>query len=97
MSETIEVYTCPNGHAFFVTDDACPKCGEPLETTTAEPIARLISHTTVRVNPTGRPFVLGIAEIDNGAKTLCIVEGELSDLVVLRKHDGLYHARAVIG
>lgn len=93
MSEPLRIYVCANRHSFFENHDACPACAKPLEASTADPHARLISHTTVRVNPTGEAFVLGVAEIAGGAKTLCIVEDGIDERVVLYERHRLYYAR----
>jgi uncharacterized OB-fold protein len=92
VPEPIRIYVCKNRHTSFENRDACATCATPLEAFSADPEAALISHTTVRVNPTGEPFVLGMAEIASGAKTLCVVEGEIGERVVLYRRDGLYYA-----
>jgi hypothetical protein len=60
--------------------------------------ARIISHTVVRVNPTGSPVHLGVARTHAGATTLCIIHGEMRgngrDRVRLVLRGGRYHALA---
>jgi hypothetical protein len=59
--------------------------------------ARLVAHTTVRVNPTGVPYRLGVAVTDRGAATLCVIEGEIRgngrDRVTLVERNGRFYAR----
>jgi uncharacterized OB-fold protein len=87
---------CANSHAFFLVFASCPLCGGKLESFSSPPDAVLISHTVVRVSPTGSPFALGLARAASGAQTLCIIEnGVESDPgsdVVITKRDGLYYA-----
>ena len=75
-SNQLHVFACPNGHAFFIERPECPTCGGPLAGTREPANARLLTHTTVRVNPTGRPFILGLAETRSGARTLCVLDAE---------------------
>jgi hypothetical protein len=60
--------------------------------------ATIISHTVVRVNPSGAPVRLGVARTTAGATTLCIVHGKLRgngrDRVRLVSIDGRFHALA---
>ena len=90
------LFGCDNLHAFFFSHDICPLCGTPLHPIQSSPEAVLISHTIVRVSPTGSPFKLGLARVENGAQTLCIIdddaESRTRDVTVYKK-DGLYHAR----
>jgi len=87
---------CGNSHAFFFAYESCPLCGGKLESFASSPDAELISHTVVRVSPTGSPFALGLARAASGAQTLCIIEGELEKdpgrNVVITERDGLYYA-----
>ena len=60
--------------------------------------ARLVLVTTVRVNPTGAPFRLGVAVMRSGReRVLCVVEGAVRglgyDWVVLEERDGVTVAR----
>ncbi|UCG52264.1 MAG: hypothetical protein JSW58_01535 [Candidatus Latescibacterota bacterium] len=91
----LTVFQCPTGHAFFYPHDVCPLCGTSLRETKSSPDAWLVSSTTVRVNPTGAPYLLGLAQVENGAKTLCIIDEPIGDEtpVVIYVKDGLYHAR----
>ncbi len=63
-----------------------------------ERVARLVLVTTVRVNPSGAPFRLGVAvERCGRARVLCVVEGAVRglgyDRVVLEDRDGATVAR----
>jgi uncharacterized OB-fold protein len=91
----ITVVRCSNGHAFFEVYERCPRCGGRMEPITAGDAATLVSVTTVRVNPAGRPFRLGLAEVECGARTLCIVEDKHADIgstVRLQLVDGRWSA-----
>jgi uncharacterized OB-fold protein len=94
----IIAWFCRNGHRWLYGHNNCPDCGEPLAETLIASDARLISHTVVRVNPTGRPIRLGVAETASGATTLCIITGRIRgngrDHVRLVLRDGRYHALA---
>lgn len=92
MKGAVTIHVCPDRHAFFVAHDACPRCDAPLAAAEAAPDARLVAHTTVHVGPHDEPFVLGVAEVAAGARTLCIVEGAVTERVVLSLRDGLYYA-----
>ncbi len=64
--------------------------------------AILVLVTTVRVNPTGVPFRLGVAVTRAGrARVLCRVEGRVRasghDRVVLEERDGVVVARRARG
>ncbi|MDH4035879.1 MAG: hypothetical protein OEX18_01745 [Candidatus Krumholzibacteria bacterium] len=92
-------WRCPRGHVQLHGAPACPACGERLRPARLSPDARLIATTTVRVNPQGRPFVLGIAVTRCGrARTLCVVRtrirGNGRDAVRLCNEDGVVVARA---
>ncbi|MEJ2719957.1 MAG: hypothetical protein P8181_02285, partial [bacterium] len=81
------------GHAFLYAHSECPVCGRVTSQMESSPLARLLALTTVRVTPTGVPFRLGLAETNEGAKTLCIVDGNVDgDDVTLYVEEGLYHA-----
>ena len=58
--------------------------------------ARLVLVTTVRVNPSGAPFRLGVA-IARRERVLCVVEGAVRglgyDRVLLEERDGVTVAR----
>jgi len=73
-------------------------CGAKIESFGAPPQGALVSHTTVWVNPTGTPFKLGLARVECGAQTLCIVDGEIGsdpdEAIVLVAKGGVYHAIA---
>jgi uncharacterized OB-fold protein len=90
------LYRCPSGHAYFVKHARCPECDLELAESRQPPAAVIVSQTTVRVNPTGAPFRLGVAEVQSGAKTLCVIretvpEGDLVSVTLERRGD-LYHA-----
>jgi len=94
----IIAWFCRNGHLWLYGHQNCPDCGAPLTETSIASDARLVSHTVVRVNPTGRPIHLGVAQTAPGAKTLCIIAGRIRgngrDRVRLVKRHGRYHALA---
>lgn len=61
--------------------------------------ATLVLVTTVRINPSGAPFQLGVAVTRSGrARVLCRVEGAVRglghDRVRLEERDGVVVARA---
>jgi len=88
---------CGNSHAFFFAYDSCPVCGGPLEEFASAPEAELVSHTVVRVSPTGSAFALGLARASCGAQTLCIIEDGVDNApekdVIITERGGLYYAR----
>lgn len=87
---------CACGAVYLYPHDTCPRCGGALVPVRVRSEARLVSHTTVRVNPTGVPYRLGVAVTHSGASTLCVVEGAVRgngrDRVQLVLRDGRYHA-----
>ncbi len=93
----LDGWRCGKGHVYLYPHDECPRCALALVPTRLGSMARLRSCTTVRVNPSGAPFRLGIAVTDEGASTLCIVEGPVRgsgrDRVVLVKTDERFVAR----
>jgi len=93
----LTLFRCRGSHTFFFAHKNCPFCGANLEEIESQPDAVLVSHTTVRVSPTGTPFRLGLARVACGAQTLCIVEGEIGTApgaeVVIVKKGGLHHAQ----
>jgi len=92
----ISVLECPTGHAYVYAHERCPACEQKLTAVSRAARCVLISHTTVRVNPEGAPVSLGVARLEGGAKTLCILEGEapdgLDEPVRLYRKDGLFYA-----
>ena len=90
----LDVFACPAGHIFLHRSDACPACGAPFRTRRVPPYATLVLQTTVRVNPGGEPFRLGIAVTRCGrARTLCRLEGSLrgsghDPVILVRRGDG---------
>jgi uncharacterized OB-fold protein len=87
---------CPEGTLYLHEHGACPVCGGALTPVRIPSRAILVSHTTVRVSPTGEPYRLGVAVAAGGAATLCVVEGRIRgngrDRVTLELRDGRYHA-----
>jgi hypothetical protein len=95
----LAAWRCSRGHVHLHGADSCPDCGGRLQAARVSADARIIATTTVRVNPTGRPFVLGLAVTRCGrARTLCVVEagirGNGHDPVWLLNEAGLMVARA---
>jgi uncharacterized OB-fold protein len=97
-SRRLDGWRCQRGHVFLHRHRECPACGERLSATRVGVEAHLRSCTTVRVNPSGEPFRLGIAVTREGASTLCVVEGRVRgsgyDAVRLAVDDGRFTARA---
>lgn len=98
-SRWIEARRCIGCGALYIHDhEKCPACRAPLCSVRIGAGAVLVSHTTVRVNPTGRPYRIGVAVAAAGASTLCVVEGAVRgngrDRVRLVYRDGRYHALA---
>jgi len=93
--QDLTVFVCAGGHAFFVSrEGGCPRCGGPLTQSTEPAVARLVVTTTVRVTPSGRPFVLGLAQTRSGARTLCLVdEASAGDAVQLALDGDCFRAR----
>jgi hypothetical protein len=94
----LRAWRCGLGHVQLNEDTSCGACGRPLRPARIGAAARLIAATTVRVNPAGRPFVLGVAVTRCGrARTLCVVEtpirGNGRDAVRLAERDGVIVAR----
>ena len=93
----LTLYRCDRSHTFFFAHQICPLCGAALGETESPPDGVLVSHTTVRVSPTGAPFRLGLARVACGAQTLCIIEGEIGtdpgEEVVIHEKGGLYYAK----
>jgi uncharacterized OB-fold protein len=94
----VEAHRCPEGCIWMHRHERCPRCGGPLRRTRVPNEAVLVSHTIIRVNPTGTPIELGLAVTRCGAATLCIVEGKIRgngrDRVRLVFEDGRFHALA---
>jgi uncharacterized OB-fold protein len=92
----LTIRRCENSHAFFYSHPTCPYCGGAVRPADVPPLARLVSRTTVRVNPNGTPFGLGLARLPCGAQTLCIL-AESSDMavgseVIVSRRGDLYFA-----
>jgi uncharacterized OB-fold protein len=94
----VDALRCPEGTLYLHDHDRCPSCGGALTRVRIPSTATLVSHTTVRVNPSGEAFGLGVAVTGGGAATLCIVEGNVRghgrDRVRLVLRDGRFHALA---
>ncbi|MFQ5512170.1 MAG: hypothetical protein ACE5EO_10005 [Candidatus Krumholzibacteriia bacterium] len=92
----LDLYRCGAGHAFFSRHATCPVCTRAVAPFTDSARATLVGQTTVRVNPGGEPFRLGLAAVACGAQTLCIIDAAVGDgdgqHVMLREENGLYHA-----
>jgi len=71
----LDGWVCGRGHASLYAQEACPRCGDSLASRPLGTDARLETCTTVRVNPGGEPYRLGVAVTTEGASTLCVVEG----------------------
>jgi uncharacterized OB-fold protein len=95
-TRSVTLYRCEKSHAFFHPHDACPQCGSPLGEFVESARAVMISQTRVRVNPTGAPYRLGIAEVECGARTLCLIDDGVPPTdgvsVILTRKKNLYHA-----
>lgn len=89
----IIIHRCASGHEYFYRHARCPACDTPLEETWVDASATLVGSTTVRVNPSGAPFHLGLARLVTGATTLCILAAgaPAGAAVTLRRIDGIYH------
>ena len=95
----LAAWRCERGHLQLHAGVSCAACGRALRTSRVPSGARLVAVTTVRVNPRGRPFVLGVAVTACGhARTLCVVEGAIRgngrDAVRLHIAGGVVVARA---
>jgi len=90
------LYSCPSGHAYFIRHAHCPECRLELAESRQPSTAVIVSQTTVRVNPAGPPFRLGVAKVESGAKTLCVIDETVPDgdlvSVTLERRGDLYHA-----
>jgi hypothetical protein len=96
--QLLPAWRCSRGHGSLHPDDVCTSCGEPLIACRILPDAVLELVTTVRVNPSGQPFQLGVAVTRAGRlRTLCRVEGAMRglgyDAVVLERRGDVIIAR----
>ncbi len=94
----LHAWRCERGHITLQADAACTSCGGRLHELLIAPEAVLELVTTVRVNPSGEPFQLGIAVTRSGrARTICRVEGAVRalghDPVVLERRGDVIIAR----
>jgi len=77
----LQAWRCALGHVTLQRDPACPTCGASLGEMHIAPHAVLELVTTVRVNPSGEPYQLGIVVTRSGrARTICRVEGAVRAL-----------------
>lgn len=94
----ITAYRCVLGCLWLHEHEDCPNCGGRLVPVRTPSEAVVISHTVVRVNPTGSPIHLGVARTASGTTTLCIIHGRIRgngrDRVQLVMRSGRYHALA---
>ncbi len=94
----IVAHRCRNGCLWLYEHDDCPDCGGRLVPVRIPNVATVISHTVVRVNPSGAPVNLGVARTTTGATTLCILHGKIRgsgrDRVQLVLSEGRFHALA---
>lgn len=94
----VVAHRCGNGCLWLYAHEDCPDCGGRLSPTRIPSDATVISHTVVRVNPSGAPVQLGVARTTTGATTLCIVHGKIRgngrDRVRLLSIEGRIHALA---
>ena len=92
----INARRCPRGCLWLHGYKSCPGCGAATTAVKISARAALISHTVVRVNPSGAPITLGVARARGGAATLCIVEGNVRgngyERVTLVLKNGRYRA-----
>jgi hypothetical protein len=95
---------CERGHvhAHPQHDSSCDACGARTRATRVLADATLVLVTTVRVNPFGAPFRLGLAVTKCGrARVLCRIEGAVRgsghDRVRLEARAGVFYAVAVRG
>lgn len=92
--ERLTAWRCIHDHMTLQKDAACTSCGAPLRELCIAPDAVLELVTTVRVNPSGEPYQLGIAVTRSGrARTICRVEGAVRalghDAVVLERRGNM--------
>jgi uncharacterized OB-fold protein len=89
-------WRCRDGHLWLYDHDECPECGGRLAEVSTRSEATIVTHTVVRVNPTGVPIRLGVAVTTTGASTLCIIRGRLRgngrDRARLMVRGGRFHA-----
>jgi uncharacterized OB-fold protein len=95
---SIIAYRCTQGCLWLYEHDDCQRCGGRLTPVRIPSEATIVSHTVVRVNPSGAPIHLGVARTPTGAATLCVIRGDIRgngrDRVRLVVRDGRYHAIA---
>jgi uncharacterized OB-fold protein len=93
---TLVLYRCPTGHEYVWRHTRCPECGLELVAGPVDAEGVIVCQTVVRVNPRGRPFRLGLAELPTGARTLCLLADDVSTEngapVRLSLIGDLYHA-----
>jgi len=89
---------CARGHVHAQAGTHCPECDAPTRSARLAGDAILVLVTTVRINPSGAPFRLGVAVTRGGrARVLCLIEGNVRglgrDRVQLEERDGVVVAR----
>jgi uncharacterized OB-fold protein len=94
----LDARRCARGHVSLHADDACAICGEPTQRSRVRGDAVLELVTTVRVNPSGQPFQLGVAVLRAGrSRTLCRIEGAVrglgNDAVMLERRGDVIVAK----
>ena len=99
MRRRLQAWSCTRGHTTLQHDNVCASCGARLHEFLINPEAVLELVTTVRVNPSGEPFQLGIAVTRAGrTRTICRVEGNVRalghDRVILERRGDMIVARS---
>jgi len=93
----VTIYQCDSGHGFCYPHGSCPVCSGATHQAEVDAVATVVSHTLVRVTPSGPRFRLGLAELRCGAKTLCIIDDGVdvdNGQAILYFQDGLYHVKS---
>lgn len=94
----LDARRCAHGHLSVQLDERCTVCGRAMRSLRIRSEAVLELVTTVRVNPSGEPFQLGVAVTRAGrVRTLCRIEGSVrghgNDAVVLERRGDMIVAR----
>jgi uncharacterized OB-fold protein len=94
----LDARRCAAGHVSMHRDELCSQCGRVMRTISIGSEAVLELVTTVRVNPAGEAFQLGVAVTRAGrVRTLCRVEGTMrghgNDAVILERRGDTIVAR----
>jgi len=96
--QQLDARRCAEGHLSVQLDERCVVCGRAMRAMRIRSEAVLELVTTVRVNPSGEPFQLGVAVTRAGrVRTLCRIEGSVrghgNDAVVLERRGDMIVAR----